>query len=443
MQYSVTEEDFEGLTQEQAMIIIDVLEGRNVFVSGPAGVGKSYVIAKLCAILAKAGITYAVTATTGTAALLVEGVTIHSWSGIGVAQTVEGALSKAQYKRNNWIGVKVVVIDEVSMLSGGLFDILNQVGQVIRNSKKPFGGITMVFCGDFCQLSPVKAVGGYAFQAKTWKQSIHANHLLTKIFRQGDPTFRECLNNLRFGVVTSNLRKLLSDRIGATFEGDIQPTVIYSHKVDVNKMNRQELFKLKQPILPYKANHFVTGRGAQGNLSEKFWQNVVDKFNKDCMAPDVLHLALGAQVMLIVNKINGYGLANGSRGIVVGFSGRQYPIVKFISGTQLEIEPSTWRSRVGEDQYATREQIPLILAWAITIHKSQGCTLDCVQMQLGSDIFADGMFYTALSRARDIEGLTITTEPDYSKAKCNRTVFNFYSELEESSGTNSEEPQGD
>lgn len=430
--YEVDEKTLEGLDSVQRDALEAILEGNNIFLTGQAGTGKSFVISKLLEICKSAGIKACATSTTGSSAVLIGGTTIHGWSGVNICGNKTSALKKASSNKSaisNWIKTDILIIDEVSMMSPALLEILDYVGREIRSNREtPFGGLRVVLCGDFCQLPPVKAEG-FCFQSPIWPEIIDKCFCLTTIFRQTAVDFCTALSEIRFGIVSKKTQKLLDSRLKHKFEGDILPTQLYSKKIDVDKINMDRLCELNEPILPYTSDDIVRDLGGGFKRSKEQLEQLFDKINKVCMAPPTLYLCVGAQVMLTVNLCVAEGLVNGSRGIITGISPSMRPIVKFLNGQILEVKPNIWNVRINEYTTIKRTQFPLILAWALTIHKSQGSTLDRAKMKLSDGMFADGMFYTALSRVSSIEGLSLD-EVDYTKAKCNKQVLAFYKSLE-------------
>jgi ATP-dependent exoDNAse (exonuclease V) alpha subunit len=403
--------------------------GFNIFLTGAAGTGKSYVIKKLIDFLDSKHVFYGKTATTGVAALNIGGSTLHSWSGMGLADDEGMALltrvSNNQKATNRIKGTRILFIDEISMCDANLLDKLDIVCQYIRNNDQPFGGIQVVMVGDFLQLPPVfkgfqKEL--FAFDSHAWASAKIQTVHLTEIVRQhSQPKFAEYLNEVRFGVAEDHA--MLKECIDRKFPDDgIKPVRLFCKNIDVDGFNNKELQKIGSEEKVYYA--IDTG----GEQWTKF-------FNKNCMAPEVLRLRVGAQVMLLTNVDVANGLVNGSIGVVESFS-NEGPVVRFTTGDHV-VQPFEWEVKQDEPlitgeikkvKIAGRKQLPLKLAWAVTVHKSQGATLDRAEIDI-SEAFAAGQVYVALSRVRDLESLSIKAFSPH-KIMANRRCVEFYFEQE-------------
>jgi len=406
--------DLTGLGPEQKAAIMSILEGKNILLTGPAGTGKSHTIMRLKQIYAAKGFTIGLTATTGRAAIDIEGQTIHSWAGIGICQSKETALGQVNQRKPPQERIRstsLLIIDEISMLSANTLDILDHVFRCVRGQDRPFGGMQIILCGDFFQLEPVKAKEGFAFQSPLWDTLIHRTHELQTIYRQSDLAMCTALNKVRTGEVDEQTMRLFESRIGVEFTGPIKPTELFPVNDSVRRFNEDELWKLVNPankvIQLDSTDDLLENPKPRYATDDATKIRYLETLNDQCVAVNKLQLCIGAQVMLIKNLNVAAGLANGSRGVVVGFGTNNKPRVQFLCGITMEMDPMTWYMRVSECGKIRRTQYPLILAFAMSIHKSQGCSLDMVRVDLGGQVFGEGMSYVALSRARTLEGLSI------------------------------------
>lgn len=395
------------LSKEQEDVERSVLDGDSIFLTGNAGTGKSFLLHHLIKNLKKkhneddVNHVY-VTASTGIAALNVNGSTVHSFAGIGLGNDEMDILKKKVLKnkmaRGRWERTKVLIIDEISMISGELFSKLESLARIIKKNDKPFGGIQLIICGDFFQLPPVFSKGNalFCFQSKAWDKIIQKSFQLNFQFRQsGDKTFADILNEIRFGKISKEGEKLLLNTRNNEMKigNGVIPTILYSHRVDVDRKNKEEFEKIKEEIKTFDSRD-------EGN------EIYFVKPEKRCNVVSKLELKKGSQVMLIKNMDFKEKLVNGSVGIVVDFdSDNGDPIINF-SGNKTTIGPATFDLLQGDEIIATRIQIPLILSYAITIHKSQGMTLTHMVADVGKS-FTFGQTYVALSRAESLDGLQI------------------------------------
>ncbi len=416
------------LSDEQLDVIKSFESGKNIFVTGGAGSGKSYLLSYLKRNYSSLGLE--VTASTGIAAVNIGGVTIHSWSGIGLGnlpiEKIVENLNSAKFSRvrKKIRRARALAIDEISMISADLFELLNKVFQAIRENQKPMGGIQILLFGDFLQLPPVNRGSDsftFCFDSNAWRELDLQCFELKGSFRQKDRTFVDVLNNLRFGSLSRNDRDILQSRVGLIDGGAIKPTILTTHNLKVDQINLSELKKIPYQEQAFSADYF-------GDL------NKIELLKKNCLASQILSLKVGAQVMMIKNTYQKEGIINGSLGIVRDFSPRKnYPVVEFANGKVLTIAPEEWLiERFDEDKKivvvdAGVSQVPLILSWAITIHKSQGLTLDKISCDL-SDAFSPGQVYVALSRARSLEGVFIKSI-NFDKIFADKNAVNFYRDL--------------
>ncbi|XP_062569791.1 ATP-dependent DNA helicase PIF1-like [Saccostrea cucullata] len=409
------------LSKEQNTILDAVLQGKNVFFTGSAGTGKSFLMRRIIGSLPPQH-TFA-TASTGVAACHIGGTTLHAFAGIGsgsapLEQCVQLA-SRPQIAQQ-WRKCHHLVIDEISMVDGSLFDKLETIARVVRKNDNPFGGIQLIICGDFLQLPPVTKGTDkktFCFQAKSWSKCIQVNMELKEVRRQNDLSFINILQNVRLGKCSEETYQVLRETAQNNIQKNgILATRLCTHKEDVNKINLYHLGKLQGD-----EKTFVALDG------DEVYQNQLEVLSP---VPKKLILKVGAQVMLAKNLEVQRGLVNGARGVVVGFDkkNQDYPVVKFVSGEEEVIWPVRWTFKLSGTVYINRKQLPLKLAWAISIHKSQGMTLDCVEMSL-SKVFEAGQTYVALSRAKSLQGLRIL-DFDRSCVHANSDVLRFYHKLE-------------
>lgn len=382
------------MTQKQAIEIM--MSGANVFLTGEPGSGKTYTLGKYINRAEKAGRHVAITASTGIAASHIHGMTIHSWSGLGIADKIgpEDLARFANIRRlvKRYRKTDVLVIDEVSMLHGARLDMVNEVAKHLRNDKRPFGGIQVILVGDLFQLPPVSRdsdVLDFVHLSESWQElSLKICYITEQHRQQTNDGLLDLLQAMRNETVTTDHLTLLKNRTG--IKGD-RLTRLYSHNVDVDAINRRELDKLPGKIKKFS----MTSSGDQKK---------VDQMKRSILAPEKLELKVGAEVMFVANNFN-EGFVNGSRGRVIGFNKKtRYPIVQMESGRKILVEEHTWKMKEDDHVVAEVDQIPLRLAWAITIHKSQGMSLDAALIDL-SKAFTPGMGYVALSRVRSLNGL--------------------------------------
>jgi ATP-dependent DNA helicase PIF1 len=405
------------LSQNQHAVIDSVQSKRNVFITGPGGVGKSTIIRHIVSDAQFQADVIGVTAMTGSAAVLIGGRTLHSYLGIGLGR--DSAIDLAQKIRSNrktlavWRSTSILIIDEISMMSGQLLDKLNQVAKLVTGRKKPFGGIRLVLSGDFLQLPCI--TGSFAFEATCWNELYLEIFDLIEIHRQPDQIFKDFLAMARVGKATaSDLDRVVKS--SSPSNDGIIPTKILCKNYDVDRINNSELLKL--------ANETNTFEIEIEKRSPRCPHDV--KWEKYCNAPQMLTLSIGAQVMLLINMPAPSVLVNGSRGVVVGFNPDDLPIVKFESTTQTIVHYE-WEVYEEKCLLAVIYQIPLRLAWAITVHKSQGLTVDSAVINL-SGVFECGQAYVALSRVKCAKSLTLLNASPNS-FKAHPKAIQFYENL--------------
>lgn len=386
------------MTQDQALAILKT--GAHVFLTGEAGAGKTYVINQYTDYLREHEIDFAVTASTGIAATHIHGMTIHSFSGIGVQSTLdENALkhiAENRYVSKRIKKAKVLIIDEISMLDGKVLALVEQVCRKVRKLRVPFGGLQVVLVGDFFQLPPVSKQGNegsaeFAFAADVWQQLNPTVCYLTEQHRQEDQVFLSILSAIRRNEFDETHFESMSERMITKEELPDNMTRLYSHNANVDSLNATELKRL-----PHKTHVYVMAlRGPEALTSALI---------RGCLSPERLELKEGATVMFTKNN-QGAGYVNGTLGVVIGFTEeKKYPIVKTKDGMKIEVEPVEWTISEGDEVFAKITQLPLRLAWAMTIHKSQGVSLDAAVMDL-SQTFEYGQGYVALSRVRSLSGV--------------------------------------
>lgn len=412
----------EHLTDEQRKAYQAVVDGKSIFLTGPGGTGKSFLLKTLYETIPETtGKHIAITAMTGCAALLIGrfAKTLHSWAGIGLGRdppsTLAASIKKySRYKKSKawyrWLDTDILIIDEVSMLTPELLGKLDSIARLLRNCNKPMGGMQIVFVGDFYQLPPVKRDGEieFVFESPLWKEIVQETIKLTKILRQDDPVFQEILNEVREGNVSEkSINILLSRKDDSWRQREIRPSLLYTKRAYVDMINQSNLKALTGKRQTYKAETIFSPIQATLGFTEstpevKF---AIGKMDKESVYMPELELAVGAQVMLLSNLNHEAGLVNGSRGVVVGFDEDNLPLVQFNKGTPIPIAHSKWECEDLEG--VSRKQIPLKLAYAITIHKAQGATLDCALIDIGTNTFEYGQAYVALSRVKNLQSLYI------------------------------------
>jgi ATP-dependent DNA helicase PIF1 len=407
-----------------------ILNGKNVFLTGPGGSGKTALIKtffKEYKNYKKIGMT----STTGVSAILIGGSTLHSFLGIGLAKDECDALYLQIINNNKtkkkWTDLDVLIIDEISMLSPELFDKLERLARLVRKIDKPFGGIQLVLTGDMLQLPCVESED-FCFEAKSWNKCIDNIIYLKEIFRQDDIAFQNCLNEIRMGQISEDSIEMLKSRIGAKLENEhgIIPTKIYPLNVNVDKENETQLNKLLEKDESLEFFEYEL----EYNIVDKKIKFVQEKIKKICIAPHVLQICKGAQVMLVYNIDLEAKLANGSRGVVIGFENEtNLPIVKFLTGESRVIEHQTWKIEENGKTILTITQIPLKVAFACSVHKIQGITLDYAEIDL-KDIFEYGQSYVCISRVKRLQGLSLKNF-DVDKIFANPKAVEFYKKLEE------------
>jgi ATP-dependent DNA helicase PIF1 len=403
----------ETLSEDQQKAIDLIKERRNIFITGSAGTGKSYLLKFLKQTIHKIHLT----ASTGIASVNIGGVTIHSWAGIGLGTIPVDKIKFSEKVKSRIRCAKILAIDEISMISAETFDMVNDAMKIIRNNDKPFGDIQLIIFGDFFQLSPVN--GDFCFNSRSWKEADFIPIILKQVFRQSDDNFIKLLNNIRYANIDDDTISALTERIGLKYDSVIEPTILVSHNEQANRINNENMEKIDGKKYTFKAKYM--GRD----------QTKLEFLKKNCVAYDILELKVGTRVMMLKNTYSTQGIINGSVGIVKEIN--VFPTVQFENGEIVSIQPELWaleRYDDSEDKViveASMEQIPLICSWAITIHKSQGMTLNKIRCNL-SKVFTYGQSYVALSRVKSLEGLFID-EIDFDKIRTSSMIIEFYNNL--------------
>ena len=387
------------MDQSQALEILK--SGQNIFLTGSAGTGKTFLLNEFIEYLKKEKVKVSVTASTGIAATHLGGITIHSWSGMGI----ESKLSDKQVKsllikeelRKRIKEAEILIIDEISMLDAARLDLLDQICKAAKEPFLSFGGLQIIMCGDFFQLPPVN-VGKregveFAYKSLAWEQAdVKVCYLNKKHRQQNDLEFVNILDSIRENEAGENILNKLKIRLKKQISCSIKPTKLYTHNLDVDAINGFELSKIQE-----KEKIF--------DMSSDGLSVIVASLKKNCLAPEELKLKIGAVVMFVKNNFR-KGYVNGTLGEIIGFDEDNLPIVKTKLGREIVAEQTSWGIEQKGQVVASISQIPLRLAWAITVHKSQGMSLDAAEIDL-SKSFERGMGYVALSRVRQLDGIKL------------------------------------
>ena len=387
------------MNQKTALNILKT--GQNVFITGSAGTGKTYLLNQYIEYLKERRIYPTIVAPTGIAASHLNGQTIHSFFALGIRDTVVdnkyiNSLLKNRYIKRRLEAVQVLIIDEVSMVSPEIFTSMDRILSSFKDSPEPFGGVQVVISGDFFQLPPVSKKQKdkrFAWQSDAWRELDLQSCYLEEKFRQDDDRLIKVLDDIRNAEVSDTTIEILNSCINRKLPVDFTPTKLYTHNFDVDRINNQELDKLEGEEHIF---HYIS-KGAT---------KYVEKIFKTSLVLEVVKLKKDAVVIFIKNSIE-KDFVNGTTGVVIGFDKEGMPLVKTSSGRVIKVEEEDWIVENDDgEKLATVTQIPLRLAWAITIHKSQGMTLDLAQIDL-SKTFEVGQGYVALSRVKTIDGLQL------------------------------------
>lgn len=386
------------MTQEQALHVLKL--GHNVFLTGAAGTGKTYVLNQFIEYCRTHGLRVAITASTGIAATHMNGQTIHSWSGMGLEQELTDSLWKKvmgrKEIRSRIAKCHVLIIDEISMLHHYRLDMLDTIARRIRRRDEAFGGIQVIMSGDFFQLPPVSRRGEpdaqFAVFSDAWRAAKPRICYLQKQYRQKDDSLHDLLTEMRNGEVSEFSRQALQSRVGVELSGSTFATQLYTVNADVDSKNQEHLDSIK-------------GKPKKFTMESRGDRDLVEKLKNGCMSPETLELKKGAIVMFVRNSAE-RGFVNGTQGEVVGFSDNGYPKVRMTHGPTITVYQEEWQIAEEDRTVAAISQLPLRLAWAITVHKSQGMSLDAAQIDLRKS-FVEGMGYVALSRLRSLAGMKL------------------------------------
>lgn len=381
----------------QGLALEIMLAGESVLLTGPAGAGKTFVLNQFIRLAKHEGKHVSVTATTGLAATHLGGTTIHSWAGIGVHDALPQGFADhiAKGRREIIEKTDVLIIDEISMLHDFRLDMVDEACRLVRRKDEPFGGIQIVMSGDFFQLPPINRgdsrAGGFVVNSQVWQELDPTICYLSEQHRQDDEALLDVLNAMRAGDVRRHHAEKLLARVEETPAEDAILTELHTVNIDVDTLNEKKLGELDGDELFYTQT--TTGG-----------ENYVENLQRSVLAPSVLRLKEGALVMAVKNALD-RKYVNGSLGVVSAFEpATEYPIVEFKNGRTVTMQPDTWELRDGDKKRASITQIPLRLAWAITVHKSQGMTLDAARIDLRK-AFVEGMGYVALSRVKNLANL--------------------------------------
>uniref|UniRef100_A0A6C0H7A7 AAA+ ATPase domain-containing protein n=1 Tax=viral metagenome TaxID=1070528 RepID=A0A6C0H7A7_9ZZZZ len=410
------------LNEDQQKILNVFKNKKNIFITGPAGTGKSITIKKIIEYCINTNINYGVTATTGAAALLINGRTIHSYLGIGISnKTPKELFNHVRYKFPHIMkkirNLEVLIIDEISMMSSEFFDNISKYLSICRTNILPFGNIQIVLTGDFCQLESVS--GDYCFNSESWTKLKLEIIYLSKMIRQNnDKNFQKILRELRYGICSDKTYDILSKCINTTFT-NIKPTILYPKNIDVDKINNDEYIKLINDGSINKQYPIIYSTDNNKTIIEQ-----TKKWIKSLDIPETINLCIDAQVVITTNITP--ILVNGTRGKVIELFTDKI-IIELINGELIPIH--YYKSIYTENTNLFFWYMPLKLAYALTIHKSQGMTLDAIEIDIGNNIFASGQAYTAISRAKDLKNIKITALSKNSFIIKDQ-VIDFYSQID-------------
>lgn len=448
-----------NLSKEQKYAFEKFKKGENLFITGSGGTGKTELIHTIVQHMNLHGTRFQVCAMTGCAAVLLnkcKAKTLHSWSGIrlasGPSDKVIHSVLRNKFAMKEWRAVKVLIVDEVSMMSKKIFDILNSIGKSAKNNPKPFGGIQVIFTGDFYQLPPVDTIGEvessqFCFESDSWFNVFPLkNHIeLKTMFRQSDPVYINILKQIRIGEIDDTSISILNQYVNREFisKDGIKPTKLFSVRNKTDFVNKSQYDKIDETeyVFDIKLNtdfdlYMDTKKPIQSEdidkcslLSKQEIQFEIEKLMGSRNISEKLKLKKGTIVMCTANIDMDNSICNGSQGIIQDFEiGTKLPIVVFSNGIKKTIDYEFFQS--SDFPTICIGQIPLCLAWALTIHKIQGASLNIADMDLGNSIFEYGQTYVALSRVRSLDGLYLSAF-NANRIRANPLVKDFYSKIPE------------
>jgi ATP-dependent DNA helicase PIF1 len=439
------------LSEEQKQAFNKYVRGDNIFITGPGGTGKSALIRMIYADAYSKFKDIHVTAMTGCASILLncKAKTLHSWAGIGLAngetEYFINKIKKNKFLKAIWKATEILVVDEVSMLSLKLFEMLNAIGKAVRGNSKPFGGIQLIFSGDFFQLPPVgdkdePDTQRFCFESAEWNTVFYRSCQiqLIKIFRQTDEVYSIILNQIREGKIKRKSNDILLEYVERPLSSSliVEPTKLFPTKNKVEQINHKKMTILTGEEREYKIKYIKdlemtkTDKLKRLDFTDKDIQVELDFLAGNLMCDKEMKIKIGAQVMCIINIKSESGdvlICNGSQGIVQSYceiSG--CPKIKYNNGIEMTMIRHVWES--DKIPGIGVSQVPLILSWALTIHKSQGATLDAAEIDVGSGIFECGQTYVALSRVKSLDGLYLTSF-DAKRIRINKKVKEYYEAL--------------
>jgi ATP-dependent DNA helicase PIF1 len=420
-----------SLNKKQLIAIDAVKKKQNVFLTGPPGTGKSFTLKEIIQTLKTNNTKYIVTSSTGCSAVLINGQTIHSYFSLGIGDvSVDNVIKKLKMyppKFKQILELKTLIIDEISMVDLALFEKISKILQKVKNNNEPFGGIQLIIVGDFCQLSPVN--GDYCFLSKVWEECHFTNIILNEYIRQKtDNDFQNILAEIRFGKCSKKSFSRLTLLKKTKYNG-IVPTKLFSlatHVDAINKYNYEKnLPKLSNIIQCYPPTIEEDFTNVSNyNENDIMQYNAISNDKKMKTTDYIINLYKGLQVMVTRNVNIEKGLINGTMGTIISLSPSYVQIIDQ-NKTKFTIY---YHKDMNENTKTFVKFMPIKLAYAISIHKSQGATLDAIEVDGGTCIFAPGQLYTALSRAKDLKSIKII-DIDKDSFICNKNVKQFYEEI--------------